>query len=134
MGDVLDFVSNVPEIFSPEADIQTLLVTKIDLLKVIASSSVIMPENFPIEKLTWQNIDKITPAFFRVNHRFFETDKNQPKPNPRAKKHLSGKSIEKNMHRTILSLIEWGHKDVLNYPWSFYQDVIELKEEQEKES
>lgn len=130
--DVCSIWTNLDDILNEEdIEAETLTPEKLDLIRHIAKSFIIMPEDFTIEKLSAEHLELIAPVFMRVNQSFYDNTKKQPKQNPRAKKQPTNNLI-KDLNRSIYNLIASGHKDVFDYAWSFYLDVIEFIKEQEK--
>lgn len=120
VDDVLIILANLKGIISD--DIKSLSRNDRDLIIEIASRFVRFSPALPADKLNDEQIETLMAAFKRVNARFF--DKSEQKPISKNAIDYYTNKLTADINKTVIALIERGHRNVLNYSWSFYLDVI----------
>lgn len=125
VGDVLFILANLSEGFDA-ANLDTLLTEKRSLISHTVRRFIDFPAKMPPEKLTDEQIEILIAAFMRVNARFFDNGGKGKAPLSQNAQRYYQDKLKTDIHQTVITLIERGHRDVLNYSWSFYRDVIDV--------
>lgn len=125
VGDVLFILANLSEGFDA-ANLDTLLTEKRSLISHTVRRFIDFPAKMPPEKLTDEQIEILIAAFMRVNARFFDNGGKGKAPLSQNAQRYYQDKLKTDINQTVITLIERGHRDVLNYSWSFYRDVIDV--------